>query len=292
MKKLPFRKVAIVGVGLIGGSFALALRENKLAREIVGIGRRRESLAEALACGAVDRATLDLENGVAGADFVLLATPISAFPKIFERIGEVLNPEAIVSDVGSTKRQVHAWARKYLPEKVYFVGAHPMAGSEKRGVANARADLFKGCVCVITSGDKAAECVANLWRRIGAEVIYMTPDEHDRLVAFVSHLPHICAAVLVEAGLASPEARELAAGGFRDTTRVASSSPEVWRDICITNSDMILRAIEVFKNRLEQVAKIIKDGESDKLEEFFKQAKEVRDNLYASRSHSPPDKED
>lgn len=265
-----FQRLAILGLGLIGGSVGLACRAHRLAKEVQGADQDPDHCAQALALGLVDLAFPDPVAAVQGADMVVLAVPVGAIPSMIERIAPHLAPGAVVTDVGSVKGPVAATMERLLPAGNAVPG-HPIAGRERSGPAAASAELFVGAKCVLTpsgSTDPAAvERVRALWRAIGADVVEMTPDRHDEVFAAVSHLPHIVAYALMGAILDladdGEEMHEFAAGGLRDFTRVAMSHPVMWRDICLANRQKILEMIERFQVALAQLAAMIsaEDGE-------------------------------
>jgi len=280
-----FERVAIVGVGLIGGSFSLALKEKKLCRHVVGAGRSAANLARARERGVIDSSAADAADAVAGADLVLVAAPVAQFENIFLAIGPQLKPECLVMDAGSTKRDVVAAARKALGGRIaQFIPAHPIAGAEKSGAAAASAGLFQGRRVVLAPLDenkeKDIQAIASLWSAIGARVSRMTPEAHDGVFAAVSHLPHLLAYALVSDIAARADAAQLfgyAAGGFRDFTRIASSHPEMWRDICIANGDQLLQELSRFSGELEKVRKFLETKDSNALEKLFADARAARE---------------
>jgi prephenate dehydrogenase len=285
---MRFEKVAIVGVGLIGGSFALALKEKKLCGQVVGAGRGAANLALALERGVIDVTATGADSAagaVRGADLVLVAAPVAQFETIFLAIQPVLKPECIVMDAGSTKRDVVAAARKGLGTKIaQFVPAHPIAGAEKSGAAAASADLFRGRHLVLTplkeNRKEDVETVAGLWTECGARVSRMTPEEHDGVFAAVSHLPHLLAYALVDDISARPDAARLfgyAAGGFRDFTRIASSHPEMWRDICVANRDRLLDELHLYEKKLQAIGEMLEAGDAAALEKLFSDARAARE---------------
>ena len=280
-----FDKVTIVGVGLLGGSLGRALRERKLAERVIGCVRRRESIAECRRARAVDVATLDFADGVADADLVVLCTPIARMAPLFKELLPHLKRGAIVTDVGSVKgsvvRELESLAAKAA---VHFIGSHPMAGSEKMGVLASRSDLYEGAVCVVTptkkSSRRAVLAVEKLWKSVGARVLRLTPEAHDQLVAKSSHLPHLLAAQLVNhvlGGKSSSEQIALCATGFRDTTRIASGSPDMWRDIAIANRANLAKGLDQFIGELRSLQKSVRAGDEKALTRFFEQAKQRRD---------------
>jgi prephenate dehydrogenase len=279
-----FERVAIIGVGLIGGSFSLALKEKKLCGHVVGAGRSAANLETALERGAIDSIAPDAATAAQDADLVLIATPVAQFEQVLASIKSNLKPNAIVSDAGSTKRDVVAAARKGLGTKVArFVPAHPIAGAEKSGAGAASADLFRGRRVVLTplaeNGGEDIETIAGAWSAVGARVSRMTPEEHDGVFAAVSHLPHLLAYALVNEVSRRPNSAQLfgyAAGGFRDFTRIASSHPEMWRDICVANSDQLLKEISNFSVELESIRRFLENGDAASLEKLFAGARAAR----------------
>jgi len=291
-----FRKIALLGVGLLGGSLALAIRERKLAAAVRGYVRRDASLAECEQAGLKDFATRDLLACVRDADLVILCTPIAQMRDLVERALPALQPGAIVSDVGSVKGSVVAELEPLVARAdAHFIGAHPMAGAEKMGVSAARADLFCHAVCVLTPTLQSPAAVKKLeafWRAVGTRVLSLAPILHDELVARCSHLPHVVAAELATYVLAPGHAKEqplLCANGFRDTTRIASGSPEMWRDIAIANREQLARTLGVFIEDLQQLRAAIERGDSAALETFFQTAKQRRDAWCAPAASPSPE---
>ncbi len=280
-----FERVAVIGVGLIGGSFALALREAKACRHVVGAGRNRANLELAQSRGIIDSIAADAVAAAHGADLVLVAAPVAQFPKIFHAIGPVLGPKAVVTDGGSTKRDVVAAAREALGRKIaQFVPAHPIAGAEKSGADAASAELFRGKRVVLTPipENRASSLVKveEAWSACGARVSRMDAPEHDALLAAVSHLPHLLAFALVHEIAGRENAAQLfsyAAGGFRDFTRIASSHPEMWRDICIANRDRLLLEAGSFSAKLEAMRGLLETADGAALEKLFAEARAARD---------------
>jgi len=278
---LLFDRVAIIGVGLIGGSLGLALRQKRLARRVVGVGRRRASIDRALEIGAIDEGTLDATKGVKDAELVVLGTAIRLIMEMGEKVATALSPGAIVTDVGSTKSEVVRRLEKVLPAGVHFVGAHPIAGSEKRGVDAARPELFEKCICVLTPTEKtdpeALRRVADLWSAVGARVATLSCEEHDRILARTSHLPHLVASALV-ASLQGPDTGFVGTG-LRDTTRVASGDVDVWCDVFLTNREAVLEALAGFTDRMSELRRAVETGDRDKLALLLAAAKRRRDDL-------------
>jgi prephenate dehydrogenase len=278
-------KITIVGVGLLGGSLGLALKRRGLADQIDGVVRRRATIAECLEVGAVDRATCELPRGVEGADLVVLCTPLSQMRRLAEQMLPALQPGAVVTDVGSVKGPVvEALEPLVARAGAHFVGSHPMAGAETTGVRHARADLFEQAVCVLTptprSDADALRQVEQLWQAVGAKVLQLPPGVHDELVSRASHLPHVVAAGLAHYVLSPahpPEQALLCANGFRDTTRIASGSPTMWRDIALANRENLARVLGVFIDDLREFQLALANADEPAIEEFFEQAKRRRD---------------
>lgn len=279
-----FRKVVIFGVGLIGGSFALALRKAGAVSEVVGFGRSTATLEQAMQLGIVDRIGSDIAGEVGDADLVLLATPVAQMGEIFARIAPHLGAHTLVTDGGSTKGDVVAAARANLGDKLpQFIPAHPIAGAEKSGASAAQADLYQGKKVVLTPlPENPGESVARVrkaWEWCGAVVSELTPQQHDAVFAAVSHLPHLLSFALVH-DLAQRDNRDqllsFAASGFRDFTRIAASSPEMWRDICLANRDAMLRELLQYANELHVLYRALEQSDAAKLEEVFSEARKVR----------------
>ncbi len=284
-----FEKMTVVGVGLIGGSLSLGLKEAGAVGRVVGVGRGLANLETARARGIVDDFTHDPVEAARGADLVFLATPVLSIVPLVEKIRRagVLKEGAILTDGGSVKGALVEPIEKLLPPLAHFVGSHPVAGSEKTGAAAARTDLFRGRKCVLTPTGRtdptALSRVERMWRTVGMEVVVMDPVSHDRALAVISHLPHLAAYALVEAAAGfrdtDPRPLDLAAGGFRDITRIASSSPEVWREICLTNREAILESITLYENSLARLKGLVEAGDGAGLRESFAEAKAVRDAI-------------
>ena len=279
--------VAVVGVGLIGGSFALALREARRVGTVVGVGRGRANLEAALARGIVDRAVTlgeDWTREIEGADLVLVSTPVGEFPALFGALAARLRAHAIVTDAGSTKESVIAAARARLGTAfARFVPGHPIAGTEHSGASAAFATLFRDRNVVLTptaDTDRAAlAAVASLWSACGAQVRELDPAVHDRIFAAVSHLPHLLAFALVDLLATRPDADDVfrfAASGFRDFTRIAGSSPEMWRDISLANRVALIAAIEAYRAELDAVAAMVASADGAGLEAVFARAAAAR----------------
>jgi prephenate dehydrogenase len=279
-------RLAIVGVGLLGGSLAKAARAHAIARDIVGIGRDEGRLRPALTDGTLDRATTDLADGVRGADRIVLGATVLANETLLPAVWRAAAPGAIVTDVGSTKRGIVAVAEQLVPTRrdVQFVGSHPMAGSEKSGYAVARADLFQGATVVVTpaeSNDAAAvKSVSELWTAVGARVVTLEPEGHDRAVAAISHLPHVVAWALVDAvARFEPDAFAVAARGFKDTTRIAASDPDVWREILLGNRDAVVASVAAFRQALDDLERLVAQGDGATLTALLARVKAMRERL-------------
>jgi len=275
--------VVIFGVGLIGGSFALALKAAGAAKRIVGLGRNPANLERALELGVIDEACRD-PAVVAAADLVLIATPVGQMGAIMETIAPHLAAHTVVTDGGSTKQDVVALAYSKLGVRVaQFVPGHPIAGAEHSGVAAAKADLFRARKVVLTplpeNSERSIRRVRAAWRLCGARLFRMQPAEHDRVFAAVSHLPHLLSYALVDQVARHPNGKQLfdyAAGGFRDFTRIASSHPEMWRDICVANRKAILTELAGFERELAEVKQLLRTGDAAGLEKMFARARTAR----------------
>ncbi len=277
-------KLVVFGVGLIGGSFALALRKAGVVREVVGVGRSQATLDEALRLGIIDRIGACDAATLGNASLVLLATPVGQMPALMRAMAPHLGAETVVTDGGSTKGDVAAAAYACLPQRVArFVPAHPIAGAENSGAAAARADLYVERKVVLTplaeNAPEAVHRVREAWRACGAAIHEMPPARHDQVFAAVSHLPHLLSFALVH-DLAQRENREeffrFAASGFRDFTRIAASHPEMWRDICIANRGALLGELEQYQRQLEELRQALLAGDAARLQEVFDEARTVR----------------
>jgi len=278
------KKVVIFGVGLIGGSFALALRRANVVGEVVGFGRSQTTLEQARSLGIIDRIGVDLAAEVNDADLVLLATPVGQMAELMARIAPHLGTQTLVTDGGSTKSDVVAAAYANLGDKVaQFVPAHPIAGAELSGAAAAKADLYVGKKVVLTpiyeNSKESIAYVKSAWQECGAVVSELTAQQHDEVFAAVSHLPHLLSFALVH-DLARRDNRDqllsFAASGFRDFTRIAASSPEMWRDICLANRDALLDELGSYMEELEIIHEALAEGDADKLQEIFSLARDLR----------------
>lgn len=284
---IPFNKVTIIGVGLIGGSLAKVLKDKNLACEITGAGRSRETLELALRTGVIDRIGQSSSEAVGDADLVVLASPVRAFERIVTEIGPKLKKGAILTDVGSVKGALVGKIEALLPSGIHYVPGHPIAGKEKHGVAEASRSLFKGAKCILTPTAKtdpqALEAVKALWLGAGANVVLMDADAHDHIFAAVSHLPHVASFALVNTagGFRAGQKNYInfSGAGFRDFTRIAASSPEMWRDICLLNKKNIIEMIEHYQGALNGIKQAIKHQDAAELEKLFQSASELRRGL-------------
>lgn len=285
-----FKQVAIIGVGLIGGSLGMILRRKAMADHIVGIGRRVENLKTAVELGAIDRYVADPKEGVQGADLVILATPVDTYDRHLKEWAHCLTPGAIVSDVGSVKGTLVEQSEAAMPAGVHFVGAHPIAGKEKTGVAAGSDQLFKSARCILTptkrTDPQALERIKQLWEETGSIVLTMDPHLHDQILGAVSHLPHIAAFALMNAladlrdhRLSTLDLAGHSGGGLRDTTRIAASSPEMWRDIFLWNRDNLVSYIDQYQRALEDLKRLIKAGDAAGIEKALERAKGEREKL-------------
>jgi prephenate dehydrogenase len=282
---------------LLGGSLGLALKRRRLADSVVGYVRREASVRECEAVGAVDFATLDPAEAVAGSELIVFCTPLAQMLPLARELHPALKRGAIITDVGSVKSSVVAQLESLVAKAGgHFIGSHPMAGAEKTGVGAARADLFVNAVCVTTPTRKtnrvALRKVEQLWKDVGARLLRLTPDAHDALVSRSSHLPHVVAAGLANLVLepGRPEAQgALCANGFRDTTRIAAGSPEMWRDIALANRRNLSAALSDFMADLQRFQRLLRRGDEAAVQQFFEQAKRRRDGWSQKAGSSSPE---
>lgn len=277
-----FKKIAIIGVGLLGGSIGLGVRKRNLAEEIIGIGRNESSLQKALKRGAVDEITMSISK-VRDADLIIPATPVKSIPQIVKGLFPFAKKGAIINDVGSTKLEIVREIEKITPLGVHFVGGHPLAGSEKKGVEFADSDLFEGSICFLTPlkmerEGEAVKLLEKFWRALGAKPAIISPQVHDFLVAGISHLPHLVAVSLVNAilpmKLESKRLIEFAGQGWKDTTRISKGSPELWIDILSTNREEILRFIEKFDEEWDKIKNFLEEEKWEELKRALSRATE------------------
>ncbi|HET9575056.1 MAG TPA: prephenate dehydrogenase/arogenate dehydrogenase family protein [Nitrospira sp.] len=288
---LHFNQAAIIGVGLIGGSLGMILRRKGLASRVIGVGRRIENLKTAVELGAIDRYVVDPKDGVKDADLVVLATPVDTYDRHLKEWASCLKSGTIVTDVGSIKGGLVEQSEQAMPADVHFVGGHPIAGKEKTGVAAGSDQLFAGARCILTptkrTNQQALEQVRIMWQETGSIVLTMDPHLHDKILGAVSHLPHVAAFALMNALIdirAQVPALDLAGhsgGGLRDTTRIAASSPEMWRDIFLWNRDNLVAFIEAYERSLGELKRLIRTGDAAGIEKALERAKQEREKFPA-----------
>jgi len=272
-----FAKVAIVGLGLIGGSIALGIKQKKLAGKIIGVSRRKRTLLLAKKYKAVDIAAQDLEV-IRDADLVILATPIDIIIKLSKKISKIVRKDCIVTDVGSTKKKISGHLSKIFPN---YIGSHPLAGSEKAGITHASPEIFKHSLCILTPGKNTKAVIVRkikrLWKELGAKTVSLSPQEHDKIISFTSHLAHIVAFALT--GTIPKKYLGLGASGLKDTTRIAASDSKLWTGILLTNQDNLAKAINLFERQLRMIKEAIKGGNAKELGLLLQQAQEKRKAL-------------
>ncbi|WP_069470201.1 prephenate dehydrogenase [Candidatus Marithrix sp. Canyon 246] len=277
------KRLTIIGVGLIGGSIARALKRINACDEIIGCGRNVANLETAIELGVIDKYETQIDRAVANSDLIIVAVPLRSIAGIFKTISKEISPDTIITDVGSAKASVIADAKQYLGQHFpQFVPGHPIAGTEKSGVAASFAELFEDHKVILTpvaeTNPAAVETVTLMWQKIGATVVKMSVAQHDEILAATSHLPHLLAYSLVNTlNQMNPEIFEFAAGGFRDFTRIASSDPTMWHDISLSNRDAILKMLGLFRNQLDDLTKAIQQGDSSEIKDIFSRAKIARD---------------
>lgn len=291
----PFNKVALLGTGLMGGSLGMAVRERGLARQVWGYNRSISPLEEAREKGAVDHYSGEIREVVEGADLVVLSVPVRHCPGLLSSCLPYLSPGALVTDLGSTKSYLMESITSLLPGNVYYIGGHPMTGSEESGIKAADPAIWENAVYVLTPSNQApapyVEGMKKLVEELGAQPVFLSPGEHDRTVALTSHLPHLVAVALVKVA-AGEENRQLikslAAGGFRDTTRVAMGNPEMWKDICITNREAIVEGLQRISVEIERLRDCLQEEKENGLEKNLQEARDYRSEIpYRGRSMFP-----
>jgi len=281
---LVFNKAAILGVGLLGASFSLALKKHGLCGSVCGFGRSRANLEQAKEMGIIDSFAADPAAACGDADLVLLAAPVGSFSELVKRASSSLKNGAVVTDVGSVKGKLVHDLEGSMPSGVHFVGAHPIAGSDRSGIAYADPDLFRDALCIITPSDRtepaALNAVMDVWRNFGSKVTTMNPDQHDRVYAAVSHLPHIIAYAMVNAVSDIDSSFFSYCGqGFRDMTRIAASSPEIWTDISLLNRENIREMLATFRDNLDRMDAHLKASDAEALKKHFARASEARKRI-------------
>ena len=287
---MKIANVAVFGVGLIGGSLAKSLKKSGSASHIIGVGRALVNLQKALDAGAIDEIQVDPVQAARDADLIVLATPVNTIADLIRAIAPVMSKEKILTDVGSVKYGIVRSAKQALAHHLgQFVPGHPVAGKEKSGIDAASEDLFKNHKVILTplqeTNPEAVDLVRKMWESTGAHVKNMPVEEHDRVLSVTSHLPHILAYVMMDFLSTSPDRRscyEMTAGGFYDFTRMASSDPEMWRDISLMNSDCLTRHIYEYQEKLEEVAGMIRNMDGKGIEDLFVSARRAR-NLVSER---------
>ncbi|NQU71670.1 MAG: prephenate/arogenate dehydrogenase family protein [Rhodospirillales bacterium] len=296
-KKPHFKRVCLIGIGLIGSSLARVMRRDGLADHIVACARKAETLETVTRLGLADSVTTDPVEAVAGADLVIICTPIGAYDAVGRAIGPALSPGCIVSDVGSVKKAVIDALSPHLPDNVHLVPGHPIAGTEHSGPESGFETLFEGRWTLLTppagTDKKAVEKIAGLWRSAGSRIEIMDPVHHDQVLAITSHIPHLIAYTIVgtatdlEDHLKS-EVIKYSAGGFRDFTRIAASDPVMWRDVFLNNRDAVLEMLGRFSEDLAKLQRAIRVGDGDAMEELFTRTREIRRGVVEAQQHVPP----
>lgn len=283
MKRKEFNKVTVIGLGLIGGSLAWALKRSKQVRNVFGVDADEETIEYALKKQIIDEGSRDMAKGAQGAEIVVIATHVGAIVKTAKSLIPLVSEGTIITDVGSVKGKIVREIEGVMPPHLHFLGGHPIAGTENSGIANADPRLFKGRRFILTPTEKTALVVKSrivtLWELVGIEVHEMDIDVHDHVFGFVSHLPHVLAYSLIDAILSGDDSDTLfnfAGGGLRDYTRVAASSPEMWSEILIANKETVLTAIKQFKSSLDKIATAIADEDLDMLREILSKASRSR----------------
>jgi len=292
MVKIP--RIAIFGVGLIGGSLALSIKRNKVSDHVIGVGRAMKNLEIAKSLGAIDEIESDPIAAVEKSDLIVLSTPVNTISALIEQISSAMDSDKILTDVGSVKCGIVEAARKNLRENFsQFIPGHPIAGKEKSGIEAASTELFENHKVILTpvreTSNSALKIVQQIWQLTGAEVKLMDVMDHDRVLSVTSHLPHILAYVMMNFLSTSSDRQkcyEMAAGGFYDFTRTASSDPEMWRDIALMNSSRLLEHIEQYKGKLDEVVKMIEQSDHKGIENLFASAKQARSLVTEKRKNN------
>jgi len=276
-----FKEVAIIGPGLIGGSLALALKRKRLAVKVIAVSRRQRTIALARKIKAIDAGSRDL-GSVKNADLIIIATPVNTILKLADTLKGIIRQDCMVMDVGSSKEKIVAKLENLFP---YYVGTHPLAGSQKQGISSARPDMFRDSLCILTptkkTSPRALRKIKKLWRMLGARTISLTPAQHDKTIAMVSHLPHSVSFALI--GAIPKDYLKYGASGLQDTTRIAGSDSVLWTDIFLSNRKNILKAIALFEENLARIKKAIQKNNPKLLKRKLRQAQEKRD-LFAKYS--------
>lgn len=272
-----FNKVAIVGIGLIGGSLAGAIKKKRLASEVIGVSRHRKTLLMAKKNKVIDRGSQDIRV-IKDADLVILATPVNTILSLAPKISKLIKKDCVVTDVGSTKQEIVSKLARIFPK---YVGSHPLAGSEKRGLINAHPDIFKDTLCILTPDKNtdpgAKKKIERFWRQLGAKVVNLAPSTHDKILSFTSHLAHILAFSLIST--VPKKYLPFASTGLKDTTRIAASDNQLWADIFLSNQKNLLKSIELFQDNLSKIKSAIIKKDYKLLSKILKQAKKKRETL-------------
>jgi len=281
-----FDKVAIIGLGLIGGSLAKAAKVEGLFKDVIGVGRNEENLKKGIDLGVIDKYTTRVVEGVSNVELVVVATPSGVIVDIIKEIVPYLRNGCIITDVGSVKEEIVKRVEAFIPDEIYFIGGHPIAGTENSGIDAAVSSLFVGRKCILTptfrTNKNAQEKVKALWEKIGCKVILMDMVKHDKILAAVSHLPHIVAFSLINAIIGMKNYKDklsYSAGGLKDFTRVAASHPIMWRDISLMNRDNILNCIAYFQSSLEEIKRAVTEGDSERLLSEFEESRKARRHI-------------
>ena len=281
---MAFSKTAVLGVGLLGASFSLAAKKAGICSKVTGFGRSRENLVRAKSMGIIDAVAPDPASACSDADFVLLAAPAGAFVNLVKQASPSFKKGAIVTDVGSVKGGLVSELERLMPAGVHFIGSHPIAGSDRSGIDSAHADLFCNALCIVTPTDQsdpaALQSVTDLWSSLGSKVMAMPPAQHDRIYAAVSHLPHLIAYAMVNTVTDIDSSYLSYCGqGFRDMTRIAASSPDIWTDIALLNRQNLIELIDLFRENLNRIETQLKTAGVDALRQEFIRAKTARENI-------------
>ena len=276
-----FKTISILGVGLIGGSIGMAVKKRKLAKRVIGLTTKKSSLSKAKRYDAIDEGTLSLKKSTESADLVIICTPVKTIPHIVKLIIPFVKSGCIITDVGSTKAKIVNEIENFLPKDVHFIGGHPMAGSEKRGVEAGSSEFFEDSVCILTKTKKthtvSLKKMQRFWKNLGTEVKILSPHNHDRIIARVSHLPHLAAVALVR----QIKERDInfISTGFKDTTRISEADSDIWRDICLTNKEEIVKSLNGYMDILKNLREKVKNLDSKGIISEFRKAKILRKKI-------------
>lgn len=287
---MMFNRITILGVGLLGASFALALKKNGLCNTITGCGRNRENLQRAKERNIVDSFETDPALACRDSDLIMLSAPVGSFTGLAKAIAPALKKGALLTDVGSVKGKLVREIEKMMPEEVHYIGGHPIAGSDRSGIDSANSELFKNARCVITptenSDPSALDKIQKMWKALGSEIIILNPEEHDRIYASVSHLPHLIAYAMVNTVAEMDRSYlDYSGKGFLDSTRIACSSEELWNDIFLLNRDNLIEVLAVFQKNLEMLEQYLQAGDSASLKAEFRKARILRENIGSEEKH-------